>query len=410
MMTRCLYVPLLFPLLLLHPAAAQEKSARGPIWKMHTIDAASKGADGARLMDVNGDGLVDVVTGWEEGSEVRLCLHPGKDKVRQPWPGVRVGKVGSPEDAVFVDLDRDGAVDVISCCEGKTNQVFVHWAPKEKSQYLDEKAWKTESFPAVKDMTQWMYCEPMQIDGSNGIDLVVGGKNKNGQVGWLQAPADPRDLAGWKYHSLYRAGWIMSLVAADMDGDGDMDMLVSDRRGKSRGCLWLENPGVGEMQTKPWKEHRIGPVGEEVMLLELADLDGDGLLDVLVPTFDRKLFFFQRLKGSPDAWKTRPIAFPEATGSGKAVRVADVNLDGKLDIVLACANAEKGSGIVWMSYRDSPLDAEWDVHEVSGLPGIKFDLNQLADLDGDGDLDIINTEEREGGGGLGVVWYENPTR
>ena len=48
----------------------------------------------------------------------------------------------SPEDAVFVDLDNDGAVDVISCCEGKTKSVFVHWAPRDKDKYLDAAAWK----------------------------------------------------------------------------------------------------------------------------------------------------------------------------------------------------------------------------------------------------------------------------
>ena len=160
----------------------------------------------------------------------------------------------------------------------------------------------------------------------------------------------------------------------------------------------------------PWKEHRIGPQGGEVMLLEYADLNGDGLKDVIVATHNRKLFVHWRVKGAPNQWKTTQIHFPKHTGTGKAVRVADVNMDGKLDIILCCAGAKKGSGLVWLSYRKTVYDSEWDVHEISGLPGIKWDLIQLTDLDGDGDLDIINTEERTGGGGLGVVWYENPTK
>jgi hypothetical protein len=394
--------------------SAQPAVIQGKPWKRHVIDNASRGSDGARFMDIDGDGLLDCVTGWEEGGQVRVCLNPRKAKVRERWPSVMVGKVGSPEDAVFVDLDGDGAIDVVSACEGKTNAVYVHWAPQDKNRILDSSAWTTEAFPAVKDMCQWMFCEPMQIDGAHGTDLVIGGKNKNGQIGWLQAPADPRDLSAWKYHPLLPAGWVMSLVAVDMNGDKRLDILVSDRRGKASGCLWLENPGPGPEQAKPWKVHRIGPAGDEVMFLEHADLDKDGRPDVLVPTFNRKLHFFRQLPpaqpGGPPAWEERRIAFPSAAGSGKAVRVADIDLDGKLDVVLATADAKKAHGIVWMSYRNSPLDEIWDVHDLSGMEGIKFDLIQLIDLDGDGDLDVINTEEATGGKGLGVVWYENPTR
>jgi hypothetical protein len=80
--------------------------------------------------------------------------------------------------------------------------------------------------------------------------------------------------------------------------------------------------------------------------------------------------------------RSRPLALQEqGAGSGKAIRVADVDLDGKPDLVLATANAQKAHGIVWMSYRKSPLDETWDVHDISGMEGIKFDLIQLIDLD-----------------------------
>ena len=43
----------------------------------------------------------------------------------------------------------------------------------------------------------------------------------------------------------------MSLIKADMDGDGDLDVLASDRRSRTPGVLWLENPGVAAMQKIP---------------------------------------------------------------------------------------------------------------------------------------------------------------
>lgn len=48
--------------------------ALGPVWKRHVIDNTSRGADGVKLGDIDGDGLPDIVTGWEEGGEVRAYI------------------------------------------------------------------------------------------------------------------------------------------------------------------------------------------------------------------------------------------------------------------------------------------------------------------------------------------------
>ena len=45
-------------------------------WKRHIIDDSSRGADGVRVEDVNGDGYLDLTTGWEEGGVVRVTLNP----------------------------------------------------------------------------------------------------------------------------------------------------------------------------------------------------------------------------------------------------------------------------------------------------------------------------------------------
>jgi hypothetical protein len=374
-------------------------SAGGSGWIRHVIDNTSAGADGVRLADVNRDGMPDIVTGWEEGGSIRVYLNPGPRQSGSEWPRVEVGRVASPEDAVLVDLDGDGALDVVSSCEGSQRAMFVHWAPRTGSAYRDASAWKTERFTAAAGV-RWMFSAPLQLDARHGPDLIAGAKNEQAALGWFEAPADPRDLSAWQWHPLRDMGWTMSIIPTDMDGDGDLDILASDRRPPRSGAFWLENPGPGERQRRPWTEHLIGAQGLEVMFLSTADMDGDGFADVLSAVAPRSLMIHHRKDKHGRAWRATTIPLPEQAGTAKAVSAGDMNGDGRPDLVFSCENAigEK-RGVMWLAAPD------WQPHDISGPAGTKYDLVELIDMDGDGDLDVLTCEEREN---LGVIWYENP--
>ncbi len=375
-------------------------------WARHTIDNSSRGADGVRLADVSGDGLMDITTPWEEGGVIRVYINPGPGKAKEHWPAATVGEVRSGEDAVFADLDGDGAVDVVSSCEGGTRSVFVHWAPHDADRYLDAGKWKTEAIPAAEKQQLWMFALPMEIDGQGGIDLVLGSKGGNATVGWLQSPTDPRDVSAWKYHPLRKAGWIMSLQAHDMDGDGDPDVLLSDRNGALRGVYWLENPGAAASSAgHSWKEHKIGATDRECMFLTAADVNGDGRRDVVVAAKGSGLIYFEATGKKDVPWRSREIPLPPNSGSGKGVAAGDVDKDGRCDLVFTCEHAQGKSGVWWMSCDGPPSEGAWRNHDISGAAGAKFDRVELIDLDGDGDLDVLTCEERDN---LGVIWYENP--
>ncbi len=378
-------------------------------WPMHVIDApdqetGKRGADGVRLADVNGDGLLDVTTGWENGGAVRVCFHPGAEKVTEPWEAVTVGMALGVEDAVFADLDGDGFQEVISCVEGKIKNVSIHWAPSSADAYRDSSKWTTTVVPGT-EARAWMFCLPLDVNEDGKLDLVVGSKKQKAMVGWLENSGNPRDMATWKLHQMTPAGWIMSLRALDVDGDGDQDIVLTDRYEDLRGVYWLENPGREGWQGK-WKRHLIGGEGRHVMFLTLGDLNGDGATDVVSSTLEGDILAFLRGQeaGTP-SWDSVVLPLPFELTAGKGIAVADVNLDGRADIVTTSEAQREADDMISVAWKEQLADGSWKDHAISGPRGRKFDRIEMVDLDADGDLDLMTCEEVHN---LGVFWYENP--
>ena len=361
-------------------------------------------------------------------------------------------KFFSPEDADFADMDGDGALDVVSATEGGIT-IFIHWAPPEASAdpalYLDPALWRTE---AIRDSNSknwnpktmprgfrtsfWLQAVPADVDGRDGLDIFAGGQGATG-VGWFESPAPPygpRDLEEWRWHPLYNPGWIMSLKAIDMDEDGDADALFSSR---NEGPMWLENPGPAADQTDPknWAVHQVGTFPDSIglsMFLSTGDVDGDGVLDIVQANKSHLIIYHRGTQTScrgsgAECWESYVVNTPGSSvaGTPKAATFGDIDLDGRQDFAYSTQYAGNKTGVVRMSRRageelldgyrfDSKIGyfvgAVWDAYDIGGRndpgspSGSKFDLIDGVDLDGDGDQDIITTEEHA----LGVVWYENP--
>ncbi len=373
--------------------------AAGPTWARHTIDDSSRGADGVGLGDIDGDGLSDIVTGWEESGEVKVYRNPGPANVRKPWPRVTVGKVAAPEDAVFVDFDGDGSLDVVSCCEGSTRTVFLHRLKSKSSSVLDESQWTTQAIPATQGKQAWMQALPLKGSGPRSPCLVLGSKNDQAAVGLLRLPVSRIGHQSPGFRKLRDAGWIMSLIAQDLDSDGDPDVVLTDRKGVRTGAFWLENPND---ESSAWKERSVGALGREAMFADLGDIDGDGRLDLAVAVKPRDIVLcFRKADGG---WDERIVRLaPQGMGEAKAVKIADLNGDGRADLVFTCEGAQGDlEGIVWL---EGTRDGQWKIKPLGGPAGTKFDLIRTLDLDDDGDLDVLTCEEKDG---LGVIWYENP--
>ena len=384
-------------LVLLVLAVSTTATSREPnAWTRHTIDESLRGADGVRLGDFNADGLPDVATGWEESGRVKIYLNPGPKGAASPWPGVTVGAAASPEDAIPVDLDGDGKIDVLSCHEGRQRQVLVHWNNAVKAahaQLLDAANWETQPVEQL-DGQLWMYAAELTLANQRRA-VVLGSKGNNASITLLlpshsndSNSGDARQTKRWKALRLRQAGWIMSLEIHDMDGDGDDDIVFSDRKGSQTGAGWLEQPDGDADAT--WTEHPIAGQGREVMFLSASPQR------CLIGT--RNAITLDCSRGN-EGWTVDTIPNPAGVPLGKAVEPWD---GGGLILTSNTTSSDPpGKPGIWLCDGAG----QWTV--IDPLTRVKFDRMELLDLDGDGDLDVMTCEERRN---LGVIWYENPSQ
>ncbi|GAB5405049.1 MAG: hypothetical protein Aurels2KO_32800 [Aureliella sp.] len=407
--------------LLLCSAMTISSGAQEP-WERHPIDDSLRGADGVRLGDLNQDGLLDIVTGWEESGRVRVYLQPKGNAqqsgvTKSSWPAVTIGRAPSVEDAVFVDLNNDGRLDVLASCEGKEQALHCFFSPVTKD-LLDASAWRTRRIATSVQRTRWMFALPSR---ENHGDIFVGSKHPNGQVARLELPSDGISVANANaapaIRQLAPAAWIMSMVERDVDADGDLDLIYSDRKAEEQGVYWLECP---DRRDASWRRHLIGGQGEEVLFLSVVG-HGDHVDSIYVAAKPNRILKLVPPDSSEDKrrmWRQSEEFAASMTkfSRAKAVAAGDLTGDGQIELVYSCESADPPrQGVVLLtkehnSSEEASSKEKWKAVGISGPAGIKFDLIELVDLDHDGDLDVLTCEERHAGRGLGVIWYENPLK
>ncbi len=159
------------------------------------------------------------------------------------------------------------------------------------------------------------------------------------------------------------SGW--DLTAADMDQDGDQDLVVSDFE---LGLYWLEQGTDG------WPQHEIGELPEGLPYIRTGDLDHDGDRDVLIyPRYQSQLAWWEN---DLDGWTQHSIVtdynwIDDAT-------TGDMDNDGDEDVVVAYIE-----GLSWLE-KDGD---DWIEHDT----GLTYGDRPVAtgDFNGDGLLDII---------------------
>jgi len=262
----------------------------------------------------------------------------------------------------LVDLDKDGDLDWIVGAQNGDILWFEFAAPGNWLRHkLGDKA-PTEAGGTAFD-----------VDGDGWVDQVSG-------AAWYRNPGNPRAQEFTKHPNGGMAN-AHDNVAADIDGDGKLDVVaMSDRQG----LFWYKIPPD---PTKPWVAHRIGDgVHGAIGPRGVGDLDGDGDNDIV-----RTNVWFENKDGKGTEWAEHkdfdfglPTArFPFTTRSW----VGDFDKDGDNDVVMGECDCDRGR-LAWFENRDGKAKT-WVRHIIADTDQ---DLHSLclADFDLDGDLDIFS--------------------
>ncbi len=280
------------------------------------------------------------------------------------------------------DVDDDGDTDLLAAAYPPN--AYTLW----RNDGGDPTRWTEIPIPA-SDVGGISICTG-DVDDDERTDI-VGASWNSGTVSWWRNNGE--DVSTW-VQEIIGTGmeWAHQVCVADMESDGDLDVFAV---AASANCLrWWHNHGGDPIV---WTEQTISTTVPGGRAVGAADLDRDGDCDVVAAAFDtHDILVFTNEGGNPIEWSRHLVE--DLYYGAHWVAVADVDGDGNPDFLGAAYLAD---GIDWWRneggsppvFTRIPVD-----HAFDGAVTV-----DAADLDGDGDLDIVGTAWEAGE----LAWWEN---
>ncbi|NBV84901.1 MAG: VCBS repeat-containing protein [Verrucomicrobia bacterium] len=332
------------------------------------------------------------------------------------------------EGCAIADFNHDGFMDVTAGCYIWFGPDFVRRETFTPPSVNESGPTKTPYNPA-KGYSDYFLSYAYDFNGDGWPDILVYGLP--GEAAYVFI--NPRGQSGdWQKVAIFDVADGESPDLKDINGDGRPELLVhssdankpKEAKGKGGGQL-----GFAEIDwTRPLEKARFRPITPKSKENDdkyfrythgygSGDINGDGRADIL--TKDGWFEQPSNLKEDQD-WLFHPVAFaPPGSRGGSFMLVYDVNGDGRNDVVTAFD--AHGYGLAWFEQN---VDGSFTQHLIMGATpeenpfGVKFSqlhAMQLADINGDGVLDLVTGKRRWAHGPLGdaepdaapvLYWFE----
>ncbi len=374
----------------------ENTAGNGLTWSNHPIATDALGARGVDAGDLDRDGDTDIVVALATGNEVRLYSNGGGGATWTPMAlSVTAGDVRSVS---VHDVDRDGDRDVVAA---SADADAISWYENTAG---DATAW-TERI-ATANVLGSDHAIAADMDGDGDLDLLSAAFDGD-EIAWVPnlVLRSHTSFDSPIVHSIdFLARHPETIEAADMDRDGDLDAIVAFSQPTA---LRIYLNDTGDASTWTLVEVSTTLPGEGMVDARPADLDGDGDLDLLSTAFvGDAIAWHENVNGDALTWVSTLIA--TNVDGAMYVDAKDVDGDGDLDFAVS---AHWGGPISW--YENTNGDASaWVEHVVTTL--VKRPRRvALHDVDADGDLDLISTGSfpdqigwHENVDGAGTVWVD----
>ncbi len=336
--------------------------------------AVGQGPEYMAWGDFNGDGKVDLAVPNDTDGTVSVLLGKG-DGTFQPEVTYATGF--SPYAVVTGDFNHDGKPDLAVTNLGCLPSGNCYPGSASVSILLGNGDGTFGQATALNTNSLVTSLATADFNGDGRLDLVVGASGTSGsEIVIYLGNGDGTFQAGATY-PVGGSGVPGSIVVADYNGDGKLDLAVANGY-SSNGVSILLGNGDGTFQSAVQYATGLSPQS-----IATADFNGDGKLDLVVANADPTENTVSILLGNGDG-TFRPHT-DYSTGVGPAsVTTGDFNGDGKLD--LAVADSESNTVSILLGNGDGTFQANHDF-VVGATP-----VSVLArDFNGDGRLDLAVT-------------------
>ena len=305
----------------------ENSNGTGTDWIEHTINNSFAGASGIEIYDINGDGYSDVVASAFTAGDIKWWENDDGSGIG--WTMRTIDASFSGASSVCVaDINGDGYPDVLGTAFNSNSMKW--WENTDGTGTSWTERTVSSDFAGARSTFA------ADIDGDGDLDVTGAAETADDITWWENVNGSG---TSWSVHAIQTDfDGARAVYSADIDGDGDMDVLgaswVEDT------ITWWENlNGSGTN----WDRHDVDTSYWTAYDVCAADINGDGKMDILgAAHFDAQITWWKNLNGSGTEWAEHTVDdnFDEAS----SVIAADINGDAALDIL---GTALEDNDVAW---------------------------------------------------------------
>ncbi len=342
-------------------------------WTKHIIEDDINHASGIYVCDIDNDLDNDVFACAAVDNELAYWLNNGEIPCEWTKHSIDDSFI-YPMDIHVVDIDKDNDMDVLGAAWGGGLALWVNNGGNPIS-------WKKQQIKTNYIGGHEVFA--CDIDGDDDIDILGASAEANSISLWSNDGGNPIQWTEITIAQQYAGA--RSVFSVDIDNDNDMDVLGAALLDNEI-TVWYNEQGNPIQWTEqvitnefPWAHH-----------VYAADVDSDGDMDVLGAAYDNEVSWWKNEGGSPINWNKQVI--DNEFDSAMMVIVEDLDLDGKNDII---ATSSKGNSVCWWK-NDGANPINWNKFTIDDMCAKAWPIF-TSDIDNDGDMDVIGGSESNGG-------------